>query len=892
MKRGEYMMRWLSIAALWLLATTFYVTTPTAKAQASVNITGVAGGGQPSYGTTAPTGACSANQLYVISTTGAFYTCSNGTWATLPAGTGNVTGSGLTANDVITGNGGSAIQDSGIAVSSLSTTATGVLGESAIYASASRISPTPAYLDCSVFPGADDSLKIQACLVALYGLNTISGVADARGLTGGAWSVNPYLASSIPASGFLLLPAGTITECTPFVDHPDWSVAGESARGYVDQVGTTVQANASCFPAAYSTGTITVGTPGANEVITGSGTSWTTGPGGNIQLGETFNTGGGTNSTFGIITAINVGAQTITLGWGANNGTGAAGGSTYNIVPEVHAHGSGGSSNNGDQFGMASIDLNYDCNQVTGCMPDVDWFGNQGSYDEHVGLHGFCNIGLDLEFQFQNSGPWTLIASSPGTGCTAGVLPVVIRGALQALWTFNGLSVSKGASTTLPAIGVDVESNSTNLWNVDAENVAIGISVSSNPTCLFGCAMPGRQANGVAINGAWNYSAGGTTVVQLSNAIGALSDENISNLAKASATNALVDQNNSCTITDSRLAVYVTNHAGKNIQSSSTTCPTVPASATALASNSSNQIVAATLQGTDTKLQTAGTVSGTAATLCTDVNGGTTTVGCTPSGGGIVTYSGLPVVTATAYVPLGGDTIGSTTETNVQMAAPSGASISNLYVVSSAVPGVGNTLVITLRDNTTSQVLTCTITAAATSCNDVTHTFTPLPGDLLDWQITPTGTVVITPNIQISASWGTPPTGVNNNAVISALCIGVVGASSTLYMAPFNAFSATSCTTSATSAIGNGLGFPAPWTGTLKNLQIVASTGGVNSSSGVFTVFLNGSATALTCTTGTAKTCSDLTHTVAITQGQGYSIRFTTQAAETLANVAATMQLQ
>lgn len=55
----------------------------------------------------------------------------------------------------------------------------------------------------------------------------------------------------------------------------------------------------------------------------------------------------------------------------------------------------------------------------------------------------------------------------------------------------------------------------------------------------------------------------------------------------------------------------------------------VPLSAKALASNASNQIVAATLQGTDSALLTAGTVSGTGSTLCTDANGGATTSGCT-----------------------------------------------------------------------------------------------------------------------------------------------------------------------------------------------------------------------------------------------------------------------
>lgn len=44
----------------------------------------------------------------------------------------------------------------------------------------------------------------------------------------------------------------------------------------------------------------------------------------------------------------------------------------------------------------------------------------------------------------------------------------------------------------------------------------------------------------------------------------------------------------------------------------------------------------ASLQGTDTNLLTAGTISGTAATLCTDSNGGATTSGCSGGGGGSV----------------------------------------------------------------------------------------------------------------------------------------------------------------------------------------------------------------------------------------------------------------
>ena len=46
-----------------------------------------------------------------------------------------------------------------------------------------------------------------------------------------------------------------------------------------------------------------------------------------------------------------------------------------------------------------------------------------------------------------------------------------------------------------------------------------------------------------------------------------------------------------------------------------------------------SQIASTSLQGTDTKVLTAGTVSGTGSPLCTDANGGATTSGC-PSGGG------------------------------------------------------------------------------------------------------------------------------------------------------------------------------------------------------------------------------------------------------------------
>ena len=91
----------------------------------------------------------------------------------------------------------------------------------------------------------------------------------------------------------------------------------------------------------------------------------------------------------------------------------------------------------------------------------------------------------------------------------------------------------------------------------------------------------------------------------------------------------------------------------------------------------------------------------------------------------------------------------------MQQAAPDAATDSNLYVSVSLASGAGNSFVIVLRDATTSESLTCTIAgASATTCNDITHTFTPAAGDLMDWKVSGTGTIVVTPNIAISAQWG------------------------------------------------------------------------------------------------------------------------------------------
>ncbi len=152
--------------------------------------------------------------------------------------------------------------------------------------------------------------------------------------------------------------------------------------------------------------------------------------------------------------------------------------------------------------------------------------------------------------------------------------------------------------------------------------------------------------------------------------------------------------------------------------------------------------------------------SNTTEILCSFNNGAA--VPFAISGGGALGYSGAPTVSSTVYVPVNGGGNGSATAANVGWPVTAAAPVSGLQVYSSAVPGTGNTLVVTLCDVTISstcgtlQAVTCTITAAANSCSDTTHTFTPSIGDLLVWQIAPTGTVTITPNILVGANFATP----------------------------------------------------------------------------------------------------------------------------------------
>lgn len=207
--------------------------------------------------------------------------------------------------------------------------------------------------------------------------------------------------------------------------------------------------------------------------------------------------------------------------------------------------------------------------------------------------------------------------------------------------------------------------------------------------------------------------------------------------------------------------------------------------------------------------------------------------------------------------------------------------------------------------------------------------------------------LLITLALSICAAAQTPVIGLNGTALVRGFCPGTAGSSTTVAFWQFGQVTSANCST----AVSNAGAFIAPRAGTFGNLTVSCLTGGVtqasftgsiagttltvssvtgavaigqlvngtgiasqtiitagsgstwtvsvsqtvaseamtSSASGLITLYDNGSATAITCTLGTATTCSDASHTVSATLKHLYGLRMTTQATETLANCTASM---
>jgi hypothetical protein len=129
---------------------------------------------------------------------------------------------------------------------------------------------------------------------------------------------------------------------------------------------------------------------------------------------------------------------------------------------------------------------------------------------------------------------------------------------------------------------------------------------------------------------------------------------------------------------------------------------------------------------------------------CVD-NSGAHSTDCTISGGGggsgITVYAGtVQSLPGTLFVPIGGSGT-PLSEADMEVGSPVAATVSNLSVSVGAPPGTGQSLTFAWRDNGATTHLSCTISGAtATTCADNTDSISVAAADLLDIQITPSGT--------------------------------------------------------------------------------------------------------------------------------------------------------
>jgi len=189
------------------------------------------------------------------------------------------------------------------------------------------------------------------------------------------------------------------------------------------------------------------------------------------------------------------------------------------------------------------------------------------------------------------------------TGISVGTLP-----------SFLGLTIAN--PNTTPVLNFTASAIPNSSLAVQTANTVLGAVTATTPS---GLPMPACSGGLNAL--IWNpgvgfgcntISAGTGTVVTTGSPVSG-------NLAQFSGPTSITNGNLSgdATTSDSLVVAVVKVNGGA-----------IPTSAKALASNGSNQIIAATLQGTDSALMTAGTVSGTSILLCTDANGGATTSSC------------------------------------------------------------------------------------------------------------------------------------------------------------------------------------------------------------------------------------------------------------------------
>ncbi len=192
--------------------------------------------------------------------------------------------------------------------------------------------------------------------------------------------------------------------------------------------------------------------------------------------------------------------------------------------------------------------------------------------------------------------------------------------------------------------------------------------------------------------------------------------------------------------------------------------------------------------------------------------------------------------------------------------------VSNLYVAFDAAPTAGKSFAFTLYKNSVATGLTCTIADAAITANDTTHSVTVAIGDLLAWEILPTGTPTIPTNIQLSCVF------VSDNANESVIFAGDSQTAPSTSVAAYASISSRNVWSGTEDIVSTIVSPP----GVIDKLYVSLSGAPGTAASGksyTFTLYKNGAPTALTCVVlDTATTANDTSHTVTVAAGDTISI--------------------
>ncbi|MGO9086550.1 MAG: beta strand repeat-containing protein [Candidatus Sulfotelmatobacter sp.] len=347
-----------------------------------------------------------------------------------------------------------------------------------------------AELKCDAgFGGADNAVKIQACINALG--SAASGRVDASGFTGSFTVNNNLIPASAPPSGLRVkLGGATIITNVPQILGTRVELEGTGAQGVAGAGMTFFQAGP-LFPAGCGandvnnpscTGTITsaIASGGTNVAISGTSTKWSSGttaqtlaPGCTIGIG-TFNLDGSiANGAWGVVKAGSTVTDTsITVAVLSVIGTGSSAGASYAKFCDLILTADGSSN---PAFGVGVDHIGADCNGVDGCNAFGNYYAEEKTVVHFFQGRGYVNGYLihNETSGAQNAGDFSEINGGPGSGASANTIDIydAVNGGSRSKWMLNTITHAvSGACANPPNVAVVLEDLGTE-WSNNHQEV-------------------------------------------------------------------------------------------------------------------------------------------------------------------------------------------------------------------------------------------------------------------------------------------------------------------------------------------------------------------------------------------------------------------------------------